>query len=106
MSEAEPHRPSSYRFGSFVLDLHRGELRTMDGPAIPLRPKGFALLQLLAGNAGRLIARDLIMQVVWPGVFVTDDSIAQCISEIRRALGAEARQLVRALPRRGYVLEA
>ena len=43
------------------------------------------------------------MQTVWPGVFVTDDSIAQCISDIRRALGDTDQRLLRTLPRRGFL---
>src|ERR1019366_8437954 len=66
------------------------------------RPKSFALLRLFAENPGRLIDRDEIMRAVWPGIFVTDDSIAQCISEIRRALGDNDQRLLRTLPRRGY----
>ena len=37
------------------------------------------------------------------GCFVTDDSIAQCVKEIRRALGDDERRFLRTLPRRGYL---
>jgi adenylate cyclase len=53
-----------------------------------------------------VVDRDEIMQAVWPGVFVTDDSIAQCIREIRRALEDDEQRLLRTLPRRGYLLAA
>jgi TolB-like protein len=43
------------------------------------------------------------MRTVWPDVFVTDDSIAQCISDIRRALGDNDQKLLRTLPRRGFL---
>jgi TolB-like protein len=43
------------------------------------------------------------MATVWPGVFVTDDSIAQCVSDIRRALGDSDQSLLRTLPRRGFL---
>jgi DNA-binding winged helix-turn-helix (wHTH) protein len=46
------------------------------------------------------------MYAVWPGIFVSDDSIAQCVRDIRRALGDDAHQLLRTLPRRGYLLTA
>ena len=47
--------------------------------------------------------RDEIMQAVWPGVFVTEDNIGQCLKEVRRALGDEEQRLLRTLPRRGYL---
>src|ERR1051326_1595067 len=90
-----------YKFGRFALHLGRGAF-LVDGVEHSLRPKSFALLRLFAENPGRLIDRDEIMRTVWPGIFVTDDSVAQCISEIRRSLGDGDQQFLRTLPRRGY----
>jgi len=94
-----------YRFDRFVLDVARGAL-AVDGVECPLRPKSLALLKYLVENSGRVVSRDVIMQAVWPGVFVTEDSIAQCIKDIRRALGDEQQRLVRTLPRRGFLFAA
>jgi DNA-binding winged helix-turn-helix (wHTH) protein/tetratricopeptide (TPR) repeat protein len=90
-----------YRFDRFLLDLQRGVLLA-DGMECSLRPKSFALLRLLVENPGRLIGRDEIMQAVWPGVFVTDDSIAQCVRDIRRNLGDSEQRLLRTMKGRGY----
>lgn len=94
-----------YRFGRFVLDTSRGAVLAPDGTEVPLRPKSFALLRLLVENAGRLLDRDTIMAAVWPDVTVTDDSITQCVRELRRALGDDAQRLIRTLPKRGYILD-
>jgi TolB-like protein len=91
-----------YRFDRFVLDIGRGTLAE-DGVECQLRPKSLTLLKYLVENCGRVVDRDEIMQAVWPGVFVTEDSIAQCIKDIRRALGDDQRSLLRTLPRRGYL---
>ena len=80
---------AAYRFDRFVLHLGRGALLA-DGVERPLRPKSFALLRHFVENPGRLIGRDEIMQAVWPGVFVSDDSIAQCVRDIRRVLRDDA----------------
>src|ERR1700746_3123019 len=88
--------------GCFTLNLDRGALLA-DGAERTLRPKSFALLRHFVENPGRLINRDEIMATVWPGVFVTDDSIAQCVSDIRRALGDSDQSLLRTLPRRGFL---
>lgn len=93
-------------FGGFTLDLTRGLLLAADGSEVPLRPKSFALLRHLAENAGRLVDRDTLMQAVWPGVIVTEDSITQCVKEVRRALGDDEQRLLRTLPRRGYLFAA
>ena len=44
-------------------------------------------------NAGRLLDRDSINQAIWSDVIVNDDSITQCVRDIRRALGDEAQAL-------------
>ena len=93
---------AAYTFGRFTLHLDRGALLA-DGAERALRPKSFALLRHFVENPDRLIDRDEIMETVWPGVFVTDESIAQCISDIRRALGDSDQRLLRTLPRRGFL---
>ena len=75
-----------YRFAGFTLDLARGSLLAADGAEIALRPKSLALLRHLVEHPGRLVDRDELMRAVWPGVFVTEDSVTQCVKEVRRAL--------------------
>lgn len=101
-----PAPQARLRFGPCVLDAGRLVVVGSDGSETLLRPKSFDLLRLLLDRAGQVVARSDILDAVWPGLFVTDDSITQCIVEIRRALGPEAASLLRTVPRRGYVLEA
>ena len=95
-----------YRFEGFVLDIPRSILLTEDGEAIPLRYKSFELLRLFVENAGQLLDRDAIIQAVWSGAIVNDDSVTQCVRDIRRTLGDEAQTMVKTVPRRGYVFAA
>jgi hypothetical protein len=60
----------------------------------------------LVRNVGRLLSKDEIIGAVWPGVFVTDDSLVQCIKELRRVLGDDGDRLIKTVPRRGYRLDA
>lgn len=101
----ELNGPGVVRFPGFVLDLGRGELR-VDGQAVRLRPKTFALLALLARNPGRLLSKEALINAVWPDVVVSDDSLVQCVGELRAALGPTAGALIRNLPRRGYLFDA
>lgn len=94
------------RFAGFDLDSNRSELRPTGGEAIKLRPKTFALLHLLATNANHLLSKQEMMATVWPNIHVGDDSLFQCIREIRSALGDEDRRLVKSVSGRGYLLDA
>ncbi|MGO4286781.1 winged helix-turn-helix domain-containing protein [Bosea sp. TAB14] len=94
------------RFAGFEVDQRRSELRGPDGGTIKLRPKAFDLLWLFAANPRRIISKNELMEAVWPDVHVSDDSLFQCIRELRTALGDDRRQLIRAVSGRGYLLEA
>src|SRR5215470_17646576 len=94
---------AAYQFEGFVLDLMRGALLTTAGEEISLRPQSFQLLRLFVRNAGRLLDRDTINQMVWPEITVSDDSITQCVRDIRRAFGDETQRILRTVPRRGYL---
>jgi DNA-binding winged helix-turn-helix (wHTH) protein len=91
-------------YPGFDIDIARGELR-VEGRPVALRPKTFALLLHLAQNPGRLLSRDELIEAVWRDVIVTDDSLVQCVSELRAALGSEYQHVVRTVPRRGYILD-
>src|SRR5262245_57245562 len=88
----------------FTLDLTRGCLRAGDRN-IELRPKAFAVLHHLAENAGRLVPKQELYQAVWPDVVVSDDSLVQCIRELRDKLGDQERRLIKTVHRRGYLLD-
>src|SRR3954454_7604316 len=93
-------------FAGFALDLGRGQLRDADGTEIPLRPKSFDLLRVLTENAGRTLGKDILLDAVWPQVHVTEDSLVQCVRDIRRALRDEGGGILRTVARRGYLLDA
>ena len=93
------------KFDRFELDLKRGYLR-MDGHDIELPPKRFEVLRHLAENAGRLVSKEELYEAVWPKVTVTDDSLVQCIRELRQKLGDDGHSLIKTVPRRGYLLDA
>ena len=96
----------TYRFEGFVFEQARSVLRGPDGADLPLRPKALALLVHLLGNPGRLLRRDDLLDRLWPGVTVTDDSLTQCVSELRQAFGKQAPHILRTVPRQGYVMAA
>jgi len=87
------------------LDIEKGcVLRA--GEEIKLRPKVYETLKYLVEHPGRLIGKQELMQAVWPDAFVTDDSLVQCTLELRRALDDRSQQLLKTVPRRGYLFTA
>ncbi|PYS69850.1 MAG: hypothetical protein DMF69_15530 [Acidobacteria bacterium] len=93
-----------YSFGEFKLDLTRGCL-LRDSREIKLRPKSFDVLKFLVENTGRLVGKEEVIKEVWQGMAVTDDSLVQCLKEIRNALDDRSQTYIKTVPRRGYIFE-
>jgi DNA-binding winged helix-turn-helix (wHTH) protein len=94
-----------YCFADFTLDLDAGFLRR-GGEEVTLSPKAFEILAYLVQHHGRLVTKTALIEEVWPDTVVTDNSLAQRLLEIRRALADESQQLIRTVARRGYVFAA
>jgi adenylate cyclase len=92
----------TFCFSGYALDLRRGCLRA-DDREIELRPKSFEVLRYLVENAGRLVPKDELIKAVWPKVTVADDSLARCVSDVRLALNDSDQDIIKTLPRRGYL---
>jgi pimeloyl-ACP methyl ester carboxylesterase len=94
--------PGVVRFDDYTLDLQRCSLRRGD-EQIELRPKAFDVLRYFVENSGRVISKQELIKAVWPGLFVTDDALVQCVKDVRHALSDEARRIIKTVPRRGYL---
>src|SRR5262245_13652591 len=94
----------SLRFGSFVLDLERLCLEGTSGP-VDLRPKSFDVLRYLVEHPGRVVSKEELIGAVWPNVTVSDESLTQCITEVRRALGDDNKRIIKTIRRRGYLVD-
>ena len=90
-----------------VLDLTAGVLRDGDGAPIALRPQAWAVLCVLARHAGSVVTKDQLLDAVWPGLVVTDSSLARAVSDLRAALGSSVgHEIIKTVARRGYRLLA
>jgi DNA-binding winged helix-turn-helix (wHTH) protein len=87
-----------------TVDFGAERLRNRSGADVALRPQSFAVLRHLAENAERIVTKDELMRAVWRGIAVTDDSLVQCIHDIRRAIGDETQTVLRNVPKLGYQL--
>jgi hypothetical protein len=52
------------------------------------------------------VSKTELIEAVWPDAAVTDNSLVQCVREIRQALDDESEELIRTVARRGYVFAA
>lgn len=96
-----------FRFADAEFEQLSGTLYLDDkdsGPGRRLRPQTAAVLVQLLEHAGQLVSHDKLIQSVWGDTVVTDNSLAQCISEIRSLLGPTRDKVIETVPRRGYIL--
>jgi DNA-binding winged helix-turn-helix (wHTH) protein/Tfp pilus assembly protein PilF len=101
---AQEPRHLTFSFDRFTLDIDRGVL-LKGGGEVPLRPKTFDVLVYLVTHRGQLVSRKALLNAVWGGVVVTEDSVAQCLLEIRKALGDTSKARVRTIRGRGFRFE-
>jgi DNA-binding winged helix-turn-helix (wHTH) protein/tetratricopeptide (TPR) repeat protein len=99
MTSATPH---ILRFEGYTLDFARRSL-SRDGELLTLRPQAMEVLCHLARRGGRLVSKAELFEAVWPGISVTDDSLVQCVRDIRRVLRDRDRRIVKTVPRVGYL---
>ncbi len=94
------------------MDLREG---TVSGPGgtVRLEPKVMQVLAVLARYSGHVVSRDELLDAVWPGAVVTENTVSRCVYQLRESLGRVAgkeggtkRELIETLPKRGYRLTA
>jgi adenylate cyclase len=96
--------PRSLQFSSFILDLDRMRVIGPAGKA-ELRPKSFDVLRYLVEHSSRVIGKEELIDAVWPNVTVTDESLTRCISDVRHVLGDASQEIIKTVPKRGYLLD-
>jgi TolB-like protein/DNA-binding winged helix-turn-helix (wHTH) protein len=105
-AETDPKNTEIVRIGAMAFDLAARELRDRLGNPVSLRGQSAEVLAHLVRHPGKVVAKSDLIASVWPDTFVTDDSLVQCIADIRRALGDGGRELVQTHARKGYRLLA
>src|SRR5436190_5249521 len=75
------------------------------GLPLQLRPKSFDVLAYLSRNRGRLVSKAELIDHIWGDVAVTENSLVQCIKDIRHVLDGEGEFEIRTIPKRGYLFE-
>jgi len=98
---AESTRPV-YASGECEIDLARRELRVLGSP-VPVGGRAFEIIEVLAQSAGELVTKDELMNRIWPGTVVMENTLHVHAAAVRKALGPY-RGLLKTESRRGYRL--
>ena len=92
----------AFRFGSVTVVPSLNRLvwadRTED-----LEPRLMRVLAILAETPGEAVTRDALLDAVWGETVVNEDALTRAVSELRKALGEEARA-IETIRGRGYRL--
>ena len=99
----KPPKMATYSFGSFELDARHTRL-TRDGASVAISERHLRVLLHLVSQAGTIVSKDALVAAAWGDVAVTDNSLEQAISSIRRTLGLDENGAtpVETVPRQGY----
>jgi DNA-binding winged helix-turn-helix (wHTH) protein len=95
------------RFNDCRLDLAARRLFRA-GVEVHLSPKAFALLHVLVEMRPTALAKGDLLERVWPGVFVSEASLARVVNEVRSGLGDDATdaRIIRTVHGYGYAFVA
>ncbi len=93
-----------WRVGNAFFSATEGVLFRPEGRPVVLRMQTAAVLEYFLKNPYRLIDKHTLLDRLWPGKVVTEDSLVQCIGEIRRALQDHDHKVLVTAPKRGYRL--
>jgi DNA-binding winged helix-turn-helix (wHTH) protein len=92
----------TFEFGPFRLDEPARVLRLQERE-LPLQPRVFDLLVYLVRSRERVVSKDELLDTLWPGVIVTDNSLQRAVSTLRAVLREGGMEnAVRNFPRAGY----
>jgi DNA-binding winged helix-turn-helix (wHTH) protein len=96
---------SEFHLGRWAVSPSLNRLEA-DGTAVHLEPKVMQVLVRLSQQPGQVVSREQLLTGVWGDTFVTDDVLKRSISELRKALGDDAREpvYIETIPKGGYRL--
>src|ERR1035438_6055413 len=92
-----------YKFGEFQSEALARTLRREE-EIVTLNRRAFDVLLYFVQNSGRVLTRDELLKNCWADTYVDENSLAQSISVLRRALEEKPgdNSYIVTLPGRGY----
>jgi TolB-like protein len=90
---------TGYSVGEFEVRPAERRVLSRAGEAVPLGARAFDLLLALIERRDRVVGKDELLALVWPGVVVEENNLTVQVSALRKVLGTEA---IATVPGRGY----
>jgi TolB-like protein/tetratricopeptide (TPR) repeat protein len=92
-----------FLFEDCTVDTDRREIRRGTGIVSP-GPQVFDLLVYLIRNRDRVVSKDDLLEAVWRGRIVSEQTLASHINAVRKAIGdsGDEQRLIRTVPRKGF----
>ena len=91
-----------FAFAGFEIDAGARQVR-LHGAPVPVGARAFSLLLVLAERRDRVVGKDELLDLVWPGLVVAENNLSVQISALRKLLGPGC---IATIPGRGYRLTA
>lgn len=96
---------TTYCFGDWTFDYSQNVLKQNNtDSSTRLEPKVSELLRLLLKSNGDVVLREQLVEALWPGMVVSEDTLARTVSRLRSVLSDSARApiYIETIPKRGY----
>lgn len=96
-----------HRIGGWEFSPATGELRRRTDVR-RLEPRAARALEMLCEAGGEVVSQEQLIDGVWQGRALSENSVAVVIGQLRKALDDDAREprLIETIPKRGYRLRA
>lgn len=93
----------TFRFGEYEL-FPEERLLERSGERVKLTPRVLDALVLLVAEHGHIVAKETLLQKLWPNSFVEENNISQAISSLRKSLGHQPNgsDFIETVPKVGY----
>ena len=87
-----------YQFERFEISADSRQL-LLDGVVQSVGARAFDMLLCLVEHSNRVVSKDELLDLIWPGLVVTENNLSVHVSTLRKLLGVQA---VLNVPGRGY----
>ena len=98
LATVAPEAAAPLHFGAYTL-LARERRLLLGDSEVPLGPRAFDLLQVLAARPGQLVTKEELLAAVWRGLVVEEGNLHVQVSQLRKAIGSDA---IATVPGLGY----
>ena len=92
---------AAYRFGPFELRVDDHVL-LRDGERVSLSPKAVDLLERLVAEQGRVLGKQALLDLLWPGTYVEEANLSVQVAAVRKALAPDGEAFIETIAKRGY----